>query len=119
MIRQSVSAKTEVKEGTTVDIVVSNGAETKTYKGTVSGNISTGDETLAQSTVTVNVYINDGDGYHLVYTTTQSGASIDVSGSLGSLNYNNGTVSFTVTDANGSDVSGSYNKSLTLSYENE
>ena len=119
VIRQSVSAKTEVKEGTTVDIVVSNGAETKTYKGTVSGNISTGDETLAQSTVTVNVYINDGDGYHLVYTTTQSGASIDVSGSLGSLNYNNGTVSFTVTDANGSDVSGSYNKSLTLSYENE
>ncbi len=119
VIRQSVSAKTEVKEGTTVDIVVSNGAETKTYKGTVSGNISTGDETLSQSTVTVNVYINDGDGYHLVYTTTQSGASIDVSGSLGSLNYNNGTVSFTVTDANGSDVSGSYNKSLTLSYENE
>ncbi len=119
VIRQSVSAKTEVKEGTTVDIVVSNGAETKTYKGTVSGNISTGDETLSQSTVTVNVYINDGDGYHLVYTTTQGGASIDVSGSLGSLNYNNGTVSFTVTDANGSDVSGSYNKSLTLSYENE
>lgn len=119
VIRQSVSAKTEVKEGTTVDIVVSNGAETKTYKGSVSGNISTSDEVLSQSTVTVNVYINDGDGYHLVYTTTQSGASIDVTGSLGGLNYNNGTVSFTVVDANGSDVSGSYNKSLTLSYENE
>ncbi len=119
VIRQSVSAKTEVKEGTTVDIVVSNGAESKTYKGNVSGNISTNDETLAQTTVTVNVYINDGDGYHLVYSATQSGASIDVSGSLGGLNYNNGTVSFTVTDANGSDVSGSYNKSLTLSYENE
>ena len=119
VIRQSVSAKTEVKEGTTVDIVVSNGAETKTYKGNVSGNISTNDETLAQSTVTVNVYINDSDGYHLVFTATQSGASIDVSGSLGGLNYNNGTVSFTVSDANGTDVSSSYNKSLTLSYENE
>ena len=119
VIRQSISANTEVKEGSTVDIVVSNGAETKTYTGYVSGNISTTDETLSQSTVTVNVYINDGDGYHLAYSVTQNGASIDVSGSLSGLKFNNGTVSFTVTDANGSDVSGSYSKSLTLSYENE
>ena len=119
VIRQSVPADTEVKEKTTVDFVISNGAEKKSYKGTVTGSISTADETLAASTVTVNVYINDEGGYHLAYTTTQSGATIDVNGAAGGLGYNNGTVSFTVVDANGADVSSSYNKSLTLSYQNE
>ncbi len=119
VIRQSVPAKTEVKEGTTIDIVISNGAETKTYKGTVSGSISTTDEVLANSTVTVNVYINDDAGYHLAYTVTQSGASIPVSGSAGGLEYNNGTVSYTVVNSDGADVSTMYTKSLTLSYENE
>ena len=119
VIRQSVPADTEVKEKTTVDFVISNGAEKKSYKGTVTGSISTADETLAASTVTVNVYINDEGGYHLAYTTTQSGATIDVNGAAGGLGYNNGTVSFTVVDANGADVSASYNKSLTLSYQNE
>lgn len=119
VIRQSVAAKTEVKEGTTVDIVISNGAETKTYSGKVTGSISTSDETLAASTVTVNVYINDDGGYHLAYTTTQSGGTINVDGSASGLSYNNGTVSFTVVDSNGADVSSSYSKSLTLSYANE
>ena len=119
VIRQSVPADTEVKEKTTIDFVISNGAEKKSYKGTVTGSISTADETLAASTVTVNVYINDEGGYHLAYTTTQSGATIDVNGAAGGLGYNNGTVSFTVVDANGADVSASYNKSLTLSYQNE
>jgi serine/threonine-protein kinase len=119
VIRQSVAAKTEVKEGTTVDIVISNGAETKTYSGKVTGSISTSDETLAASTVTVNVYINDDGGYHLAYTTTQSGGTINVDGSASGLSYNNGTVSYTVVDSNGADVSSSYSKSLTLSYTNE
>lgn len=119
VIRQSVAPKTEVKEGTTVDIVISNGAETKTYSGKVTGSISTSDETLAASTVTVNVYINDDGGYHLAYTTTQSGGTINVDGSASGLSYNNGTVSYTVVDSNGADVSSSYNKSLTLSYANE
>ncbi|MCR5632682.1 MAG: Stk1 family PASTA domain-containing Ser/Thr kinase [Eubacterium sp.] len=119
VIRQSVAAKTEVKEGTTVDIVISNGAETKTYSGKVTGSISTSDETLAASTVTVNVYINDDGGYHLAFTTTQSGGTINVDGSASGLSYNNGTVSYTVVDSNGADVSSSYSKSLTLSYANE
>ena len=119
VIRQSVPAKTEVKEGTTIDIVISNGAETKTYKGTVSGNISTADEFLINSTVTVNVYINDDGGYHLACTVTQSGASIPISGVAEGLEYNNGTVSYTVVTQDGADVSAQYSKSLTLSYENE
>lgn len=119
VIRQSVPAKTEVKEGTTIDIVISNGAETKTYKGTVSGSISTTDEFLINSTVTVNVYINDDGGYHLAYTVTQSGASIPISGTAEGLEYNNGTVSYTVVNQDGADVSAMYTKSLTLSYENE
>ncbi len=119
VIRQSVAADTQVKEGTVVDIVISNGPESKTYKGTVTGTISTADETLMATNVTVTVYVNDTDGYHQVYTVTQMGSTFDVSGSAEGLQYNNGTVSFTVVDAEGNDVSNMYSKSLTLSYENE
>ena len=119
VIRQSVAADTEVKEGTTIDIVISNGPETKTYKGTVTGTISTADETLIATNVTVTVYVNDTDGYHQVYTVTQAGSTFEINGYAEGLNYNNGTVSFTVVDAEGNDVSGMYSKSLTLSYENE
>ena len=119
VIRQSVAANTEVKEGTTIDIVISNGPETKTYKGTVTGTISTADETLIATNVTVTVYVNDTDGYHQVYTVTQAGSTFEINGYAEGLNYNNGTVSFTVVDAEGNDVSGMYSKSLTLSYENE
>ncbi|MCR5214622.1 MAG: Stk1 family PASTA domain-containing Ser/Thr kinase [Eubacterium sp.] len=119
VIRQSVAANTEVKEGTVVDIVISNGPESKTYKGTVTGTISTADETLISTNVTVSVYVNDNDGYHQVYTVTQMGSTFEVNGAAEGLQYNNGTVSFTVVDAEGNDVSNMYSKSLTLSYESE
>lgn len=119
VIRQSITKDTQVKEGSTIDIVISNGAETKTYKGKVSGNVSTSDPGLANATVTLNVYINDDGGYHLAYTVTAPGGNIEVNGEAQGLSYNNGTVSFTVVDQNGADVSGMYNKSLTLSYEDE
>ena len=119
VIRQSITKDTQVKEGSTIDIVISNGAETKTYKGKVSGNVSTSDPGLANATVTLNVYINDDAGYHLAYTVTAPGGYIEVNGESQGLSYNNGTVSFTVVDQNGADVSGMYNKSLTLSYEDE
>ena len=119
VISQSVSAGTEAKEGTTVDFVVSNGAETKTYTGTVAGTISTGDPMMAEISVTVSIYINDSAGYHLVTTTTSTGTSIAINGSVGALAYNNGTVSFTVVDAAGNDVSSFYSKDLTLSYADE
>ncbi|SEQ08326.1 serine/threonine protein kinase [Lachnospiraceae bacterium NE2001] len=119
VIRQSVPKDTQVKEGSTIDIVISNGAETKTYKGTVTGNVSTTDENLTNATVTLNVYINDDAGYHLAYTTTCPGGYIEVNGASEGLTYNNGTVSFIVVDENGADVSGMYSKSLTLSYAEE
>ena len=119
VIRQSVAANTQVKEGTVVDFVISNGPESKTYTGTVTGTVSTSDETLMATNVTVTVFINDTDGYHQVYTSTQVGSTFDIEGSAGGLGYNNGSVSFTVVDAEGNDVSNMYSKSLTLSYENE
>lgn len=119
VIRQSIPADTEVKEKTTIDIVISNGSETKTYKGVVTGNVATSDETMAATTVTVTIYINDEAGYHQAFSTTQSGGYIEVNGSAAGLTYNNGTVSYTVIDENGNDVSSYYSKSLTLSYENE
>ncbi|MCR5543770.1 MAG: Stk1 family PASTA domain-containing Ser/Thr kinase [Eubacterium sp.] len=119
VIRQSVSAGTEVKEGTSVDFVISNGPEKKTYKVKVSGSISTKDEDLIGVTVTVRVYINDSEGTHEVYSTTEAGDSIEVGGALGGLANNNGTVSYTVTTADGMDVSSSYSNSLTVNYEEE
>ena len=119
VIRQSITKDTQVKEGSTIDIVISNGAETKTYKGKVSGNVSTGDERLKNTNVTLSVYINDDGGYHLAFTVTAPGGYIEVNGEKPGLDYNNGTVSFTVVDENGADVSGMYSKSLTLSYEDE
>ena len=119
VIRQSITKDTQVKEGSTIDIVISNGAETKTYKGKVSGNVSTGDERLKNTNVTLSVYINDDGGYHLAFTVTAPGGYIEVNGEKPGLDYNNGTVSFTVVDENGADVSGMYSKSLTLTYEDE
>ena len=102
-----------------VDFVISNGPEKKTYKVKVSGSISTKDEDLIGVTVTVKVYINDSEGTHEVYSTTEAGDSIEVGGALGGLANNNGTVSYTVTTADGMDVSSSYSNSLTVNYEEE
>ncbi len=124
VISQSIAPGTSTKEGTSVDYVVSKGAKTVTYTGSVSGNINTGDAEMLQnlSSATVTVYINDGAGSHQVFQTTVGGegaATVEVAGDLSGLSNNNGTVSFTVVDAEGNDITGHYNKMLVLTYKDE
>ena len=119
VIRQSVSGGTEVKEGTTVDLVISNGAESKSYKVTIKGSISTSAEDLIDTNVTVRVYLNDNDGMHEVYSTSSNSSTIDINGTLGGLTSKDGNVSFVVTAEDGTDVTSAYSNSLTVNYEDE
>ncbi len=119
VISQSIAADTEVKEGTVIGFVISKGVEKKSYTGKVSGTIFTDDEELAETTVTVTVYISDAGGVHQVYASTESGGSIDVGGSLADLQYNDGTVTFVVMTVENEDVSAYYSQSLTLTYEEQ
>ena len=119
VISQSIAANTEVKEGTTIGFSISKGVEKKTYRGKVNGTISTDDEDLSATTVTAIIYINDAEGVHEVYRTTESGGTIDVGGSLDGMNHNDGTVSFVVMSVDGEDVTDYYSQSLTLTYEEQ
>ena len=117
VVSQSIVADTEVKEGTTVDYVISKGAEKKSYRGRVSGTISTDDEDLWEENVKVTVFIADDSGTYQVYQTTAPGDEIEIDGSYDGLQYNNGTVTFIVETEDGDDVTDSYSQSLTLTYE--
>ena len=119
VMSQSVASGTEVKEDTTISFVVSKGPESKTYNGTVTGSITSDDPDYEEMSVTVNVYISDDEGNHLVFQTTTKGTSIDVSGSVGGLKYNNGQVIFTIIDEDGADATAFFSQSLTLAYSEE
>ena len=107
-----------------MDIVVSEGPKTVTYTGTVSGSISTNDESFIQSDegVTVTVYIADSEGYHQV-ASAQVGptekASISLAGSVSQLVSSDGSISLEVTSSSGADVTDLYSNSLTLTFKPE
>ena len=117
VVSQSIAADTEVKEGTTVDYVISKGTEKKSYRGRVSGSISTEEEDLWEENVKVTVFIADNSGTYQVYQTTAPGDEIEIDGSYDGLQNNNGTVTFIVETEDGDDVTDSYSQSLTISYE--
>ncbi len=124
VIRQSISGGTQTKEGTSVDIVISKGPETVKYTGSVKGSISASNSSFLtdSSVVVVTVYINDANGQHQVAQNTVNGtaaASMNVSGSSDGLTANNGTVSFTVVDSAGNNLSSYYTSNLTLSYSGD
>ena len=119
LISQSISANTEVKEGTPVDLVISNGAESKTYRVIVTGNLSTTAEDLIGVSVNVKVYLNDSSGTHEVYSAVENADSINISGTLGGLTTKDGNVSFVVTAEDGTDITSAFSNSLTINYEDE
>ncbi len=91
VISQGISPNKEVKEGTKVSIVISKEAESKTYRGTVIGNIMTTDVDIAAETLTVSVYITDVEGTHVIADGVQAfGGSCDINGSVGDLKSNDG-----------------------------
>ena len=124
VIRQSISANTETTEGTVVDFVVSAGVKAVTYTGNVSGSIICDDEGFLETldSVTVTVYIQDAGGSHEVFSTSAGkdlAGTINVNGQASGLNYNDGSVTYTVKDGAGNDISGRYTKNVTVTYNNE
>ncbi|MCR4838319.1 MAG: Stk1 family PASTA domain-containing Ser/Thr kinase [Eubacterium sp.] len=120
VISQSHPEGTSVPEGTSIDIVISDGPKIVTYKGSVSGSISTSDSEVMDSpeSVTVTVYISDSDGDHQVASESadvNSKDSISISGSINGLKYSDGHVKFTVISSSGMDVTQYYRDSLSLS----
>jgi len=120
VIRQNPSDGSSVEEGTKVDIVISDGPKVVTYTGTVSGSISTSASEVMDSpeSVTVTVYISDGDGDHQVASQSadvNSKDSISLSGTVNGLKHSDGRIRFTVTSSGGSDVTEYYQNSLSLS----
>ncbi len=124
VIRQSIAANTETTEGTVVDFVVSAGVKAVTYTGNVSGSIICDDEGFLESldSVTVTVYIQDASGSHEVFSSNVGkdlAGTINVSGKATGLSYNDGSVTYTVKDGAGNDISGRYTKNVTVTYNNE
>ena len=100
--------------------MISDGPKIVTYKGSVSGSISTSDSEVMDSpeSVTVTVYISDSDGDHQVASESadvNSKDSISISGSINGLKYSDGHVKFTVISSSGMDVTQYYRDSLSLS----
>ena len=122
VISQSVSSGNEVSEGTTVDLVVSDGPAAKTYTGVISGSVKNNNvAAYAGKEVTVTVYIIDGDGVHTAAATTASGESqtIPIDGSVSGLSFNNGRVQVEAKDSEGNDVSADFSQSLTLTFSED
>jgi len=124
VIRQSIAKGSEVEEGTKVDIVVSDGPQVITYTGSISGSITASDPEFLENEmgVTAVAYITDGNGSHQVTSVTASSAdkaSISISGKVTGLASSDGTVSVTVTDDGGTDVTAYYRNTLTITFTPE
>lgn len=127
VIRQSIAEGTEVNEGTSVDIVISDGKKEVKYTGSVSGSISISgnsqeaiDYINAASSVTVEVYLNAGNATYTLYQNTLTGATsfpLTVSGSEQNLSVREGTVSFRVIDNDTqADITSYFTSSLSSSF---
>ncbi|MBQ1326430.1 MAG: Stk1 family PASTA domain-containing Ser/Thr kinase [Eubacterium sp.] len=122
VISQSVGSGNQVNEGTSVDLVISDGPAAKTYTGVISGSIKNNNvAAYTGKNVTVTVYIIDGDGVHTAAATTASGESqtIPIDGSVSGLSFNNGRVQVEAKDSEGNDVSGDFSQSLTLTFSED
>ena len=124
VISQSKSEGTEVEEGTSIDIVISDGPKVVTYTGSVSGSVSTSAPEVMNTPedVTIVVYITDGEGSHQVASATADASgkgNISLSGSVSGLNNSDGSVRISATTSGGEDVTEYYQNSLTLTFSPE
>jgi len=126
VISQGIAENTMVNEGTAVDIVISLGKKQLTYKGTVSGNLTLRDEHAADvavlNKVNIVVCIADAEGEHMAYSTTIAGGSatiIEINQTISGLKYNNGSVTYTITDENGNDISAYFINNINVNYAEE
>ncbi len=126
VISQSVAAGTEVKEGTSVNIVISLGRKTVTYTANVSGDItvqsSYAEEVAGKGSVKIDVYIVDNGNSKNIYSKEISGTmagAINISGTSSGLTSNNGYVTFSIIADDGTDLTSYYSNSLSIKYSEE
>ena len=118
VIRQSIAAGTEVKEETAVDITISKGKEpkVKTYTATFSGSISNNGYDFEEGeAVYVKLTFKVGDAtYEIIADYYQENSfPIQLSGlpAIEGLTSKNGTLSYSVQDENGTNITGSFSSS--------
>ncbi len=116
VISQSVTAGSEVEEGTTVGYVVSKGKETITYSVSFSGSIKNSSYDFDLSgNVTVDVSYTIGSVTYSLYSgaagTDTFPLDISSASSVSGLSTNSGSFSVTITDTEGLDVTSSFNTS--------
>ena len=118
VIRQSVAAGTEVKEETAIDITISKGKEPKVkpYTATFSGSISNNGYDFEEGeAVYVKLTFKVGDAtYEIIADYYQENSfPIQLSGlpAIEGLTSKNGTLSYSVQDENGTNITGSFSSS--------
>lgn len=120
IISQNPTSGTTVKEGTTVDYVISDGPEPKaaTYTANISGTVTCGDPNLDGQAVTIQVRFND-ETVSEQSATVISGEPISISGVKRGLAEQSGTASVVILDASGNNITGSFSPALSTSYAAE
>ncbi len=123
VMRQSISAGTTVNEGTSVDIVISDGPRTVTYTASLSGVITNNGYPFVEGeTITIQVSANIGGTSYPMFTSSASSEDafpMDVSGAsrLDGLTSGSGTLSVRVTAGDGTDISSYFSSNgLSLSF---
>ncbi len=125
VISQDVSANSTVEEGTTVGYVISSGPETVTYTVKFTGSITdSGFDFDVYGNVKVTVTYTVGSATYTLYNGAagESSFPLDISSAsaISGLSENSGTFSVSIIDADGNDVTSSFNTSgLSASFSKE
>ncbi len=102
VIRQGISAKTTVNEGTAIDLVVSQGKKASVYTGELTGTVQCTNEAALENAASfvVECYMTVGGSRNAVFSRTIGSLAefpLSVSGTLTDLSVNSGETSFSVT----------------------
>ena len=120
VISQNPVSGTVIKEGDSVDIVISDGPEQKTvtYTANISGSITCNDSALDGTAVTVQVVFNGSVVYEQTVDALTAGSTYNVTAQVPNLESEGGTADFIILDAAGNNVTGSFTKgAITISYQ--
>ncbi len=121
VISQSIVAGTEVKEGTKVDITISKGKEPKptitTYTVSFSGSISNNTYSFAEGEyVHVTLTLQVGGATYTILNEEFDEAELPIplenTADIEGLTSKEGSLTYSVSDANGNDITGSFSSSV-------
>ncbi len=120
VISQSVANGTTLKEGDSIDFVISDGPEPKekTYAVTVSGRITCNDPALDGQSVTVQILF-EGDPIKENSFTVTAGSSFDISAIKGGLTSQAGSGTVIIIDSAGNNVTSSFTTDIRTTFAEE